>query len=107
MPAAVCNCSFHASLSGKVLLKGANATAYNVGNDYEISMLELAKTIIKASGNEALKVEFDIDASKNVSSASKHGLLSIDKIKALGWSPTLREAEGFERTLRHYRSIAA
>jgi len=88
-----------------VLLKGQNGQAYNVGNEYEISMLELANTVIQASGNTKLKVEFDIPKSGNVSSSNMHGLLSIDKIKSLGWNPITREPEGFKRTIDYYRSI--
>lgn len=86
-----------------VLLKGKNGEAYNIGNAYEISMVELANIVIKASGNPSLKVEFDIDPA-SVSSASGHGLLSIDKIKALGWNPKIPEDEGFKRTINYYQS---
>ena len=87
-----------------MLLKGQNGQAYNVGSDYEISMLELANTVIQASDNASLKVEFDIPASGSVSSAHMHGLLSIDKIKSLGSTPLTREPEGFKRTIQYYRS---
>jgi len=88
-----------------VLLKGESPQAYNVGNEYEICMLDLAKTIINASGKDALRVEFDTDSSVNISSASQHGLLSIEKLKTLGWRPRVQEDEGFSRTINYYNGL--
>ena len=85
-----------------VLLKGENAQAYNVGNAYEISMRTLAETILTASGKQELTLAFDIDPTAKVSSAAMHGMLDIGKIRALGWQPAVKEAEGFARVIRYY-----
>ncbi len=69
-----------------ILLKGENGHAYNVGNDYEISILDLANIIIKASQNSYLKVKYSDKISTN-SSNSSNGLLDISKLKQLGWKP--------------------
>ena len=90
-----------------ILQKGNTAEAYNVGNSYETSMRDLAQTIIDASGNKNLKVEFNISPTASVSSASKHGLLSIDKIKALGWAPKIKEAQGFAQTIAYFKGLAS
>ncbi|NBX53379.1 MAG: NAD-dependent epimerase/dehydratase family protein [Proteobacteria bacterium] len=81
-----------------IILKGNKFGIYNVGNEYEISILDLANTIIKASGKRGLKVEYSKDCKKN-SSPSRNGLLCIDNLKSLGWKPTTTELEGFKRTI--------
>jgi UDP-glucuronate decarboxylase len=87
-----------------VLLNGENAQAYNVGNSYELSILDLAKVIIKASGKTHLTVEFDTEALANMtpSSQSTHGMLCINKLKKLGWQPLIQEEEGFKRTINSF-----
>lgn len=86
-----------------VLLNGVNGEAYNVGNEYEISILDLAKIIIKLSNNKNLRIVFDKNL-KNISPSSNisHGLMSINKIKALGWSPKIKEKEGLARTINSF-----
>ena len=84
-----------------VLLNGKNGQVYNVSNDYEISIKKMAEIIINASNNKKLSLEFDIDE-KSVSSKVSHGLLDNSKIKKLGWSPVIKEKEGFKRTLESF-----
>lgn len=87
-----------------VLIKGECATAYNVGNSYEISIIEMANHIIKASCNENIKISFDYDKeTKLPSNKASHGMLDVSKIKELGWSPKINEQEGFQRVLRYYK----
>lgn len=84
-----------------VLLNGENANAYNVGNEYEISIKELASLIIEVSGKNNLKIVYpsNNNVQKSPSNTASHGLLGINKIKKLGWSPVFKEKEGFKRTL--------
>lgn len=82
-----------------VLLSGVNGEAYNVGNDREISIKELAELLIDLSDNKDLKVVFDIPKDAP-SSKSTHGQLDISKIKKLGWNPKITEREGFARTIK-------
>lgn len=84
-----------------VLLEGKVANAYNVSNDYEISIKELAEIILSLSDNKNLELEFNI--SNSVSSKSTHGLLDNSKIKKLGWYPQIKEQEGFIRTIESFR----
>lgn len=86
----------------KVLLDGNVGEAYNISNDYEISILELAQIIVDASGNSDLTVRIEIDKN-SPSSTALHGLLSNAKIKDLGWEPTIKEQEGFRRTILSFK----
>lgn len=81
-----------------VLLNGINGEAYNIGNNKELSIKELADLLISLADNKNLKVIFEI-ADKNPSSKSTHGQLDITKIQKLGWTPIIPEKEGFRRTL--------
>jgi|APGre2960657468_1045069.scaffolds.fasta_scaffold29553_2 UDP-glucuronate decarboxylase len=83
-----------------ILLKGENGHAYNVGNDYEISILDLANTIIKASENSYLKVKFSDKIILN-SSKSSNGLLDVSKLKQLGWKPVTSEFIGFSKVIKY------
>jgi UDP-glucuronate decarboxylase len=85
-----------------IILKGEKGQAYNVGGEYEISIFDLASIIIKASGKD-LKVKFS-EGVFAASSAAKHGLLSVDKLKKLGWKPSTNEIEGFKKTIEYYKS---
>lgn len=84
-----------------VLLNGENGQAYNVSNDYEISIKQLAELLINISENNNIKIEYDYDKNK-ISSASLHGLLDNKKVKELGWSPNIKEEEGFKRTIESF-----
>lgn len=86
-----------------VLLNGKVAEAYNVGNAYETSMLDVANLVIAASGDTSLNVEVNIAPGATASSTAKHGMLSIEKLQSLNWKPTIAENEGFRRTLDYYR----
>lgn len=82
-----------------VLLKGKNGQAYNVGNNHEISILELANLLVNLPENKASKVIIDIP--ENTPSAnSSHGQLDISKIKLLGWTPNISEKDGLQRTIK-------
>ncbi len=82
-----------------ILQKGKNGEAYNVGNDKEISIKELAELLISLNGNKQ-KIIYDIPKD-SPSSKSSHGQLDISKIKQLGWQPVISEKEGFDRTLKY------
>ncbi len=84
-----------------VLLKGTSANAYNVSNDYEIPILELAQLILEVSGKKNLKVCFDVAISP--SATNKHARMDNSKLKALGWKPTIKEREGFARVISYFQ----
>lgn len=84
-----------------VLLKGEAGIAYNVSNDYEITILDLANIIIKASGKTDLKVQFDITGDSS-SAKNVHAMMDNLRLKLLGWTPEIKEYEGFSRVLKSF-----
>jgi nucleoside-diphosphate-sugar epimerase len=87
-----------------VLLKGRNGGAYNVGVEKETSIVELAKTLIKAAPNKNLRIvkNQSLRPAENRKTAIQRSCLDIKKIKALGWTPTIDLAEGIRRTIKSY-----
>lgn len=85
-----------------VLLKGKVGNAYNVSNDYEISILNLAQIVLQVSGKKNLQVRFDIDLQSAPSAKNQHALMNNNKLKVLGWKPAIRETEGFDRVIKSF-----
>lgn len=92
----------------KVLLDGENGLAYNVGNPYcEVSILQLANTLVSLYPEKHLKVQKEIIESDMTTFKMRSPLLrsipDITKLKLLGWEPVVGIEEGFRRTIESYR----
>jgi UDP-glucuronate decarboxylase len=88
-----------------VLLKGENKEAYNIGNpNGEISIKDLADTLVKLFPEKRLSVRFDpgMSTDKYLQSAIKRYSPSVTKIAALGWEPQTSVEKGFTRTINYY-----
>lgn len=87
-----------------VLLAGMNGEAYNVGSDKEISILELAETLVKLFPEKHLKVIRKIGDKPEgyVKSTISRGCPKIEKAKDLGWSPYTSIEKGFYKTIKSY-----
>ncbi|MQN02168.1 MAG: NAD-dependent epimerase/dehydratase family protein [Lachnospiraceae bacterium] len=84
----------------KVLLDGASGEAYNVSDEDEgMTLGDYAGFMARLAGK---KVVFDIEENASVSKAS-YALLSIDKIKKLGWKPMYSVSDGLKRTYQIYK----
>ena len=85
-----------------ILLKGQVGEAYNLGNpDQEKSVLELAEILVTLFSERKIKV---IREGKKLESGYLKSSLTtncpdIEKIKSLGWQPTITIQEGFKRTI--------
>jgi nucleoside-diphosphate-sugar epimerase len=81
-----------------VLLKGENATAYNVGNPSgETSIKDL---LVGLFPERNLQVEINLQKGENYIKSTFNKLSpEIEKIKLLGWKPTTSISEGFKRTI--------
>ncbi len=90
----------------EVLAYGKNGQSYNVGNTFEISMLEAAKKI-KNIANKNLKIIFKKNKQKNYNQDSPNRRCpNIKKLKKLnGWSPKYNFENGVSRTLKFYKII--
>mgnify|MGYP000455444946 CR=1 FL=1 len=70
--------------------------AYNVATGTETSVIELADTIIAASGRNAAK-EFAPSRPGEL----QRSCLDTSKLRAAGWTPRVDLAEGLRRTYEH------
>lgn len=84
-----------------VLLK-SNDIVYNIADERnEVSIRQLAETMVDIYPEKGLKLVFDIEDDENAGYAPfKFGILSTKKIKnELNWSAKYSVKEGFKRTL--------
>ena len=86
------------------LLHGENGNVYNIGNPYqELSVLELAKILVDIKPELKLEVVFSENSNKDyLKSSIKINSPNVDKIKSIGWTPTITAKEGFTRTINSF-----
>ena len=88
-----------------VLLTGEVGQAYNVGNDKgEISIYELAQTLVRLFPEKGLKVirEERGDNQAYLKSKISRSCPDTSKIRAMGWEPMFSVEDGFRRTIRSW-----
>lgn len=84
-----------------IILK-SDDIVYNIGDESsEVSIKDLANTIIEASGKD-LKIKMEIDKNQNGCAPFTLGILKNDKIRNLGWKPHYSVKDGFKRTLAFF-----
>ena len=79
-----------------------DADLYNVGSGTDLTIRELAETVLDVVGLDAT---LTFDASKPDGTPRK--LMDVSRMKALGWKSALSLREGIERTYAHYRASLA
>ncbi len=87
---------------GQVLEHGHAGETYNIGGPDECTNLEVVKRILELTGRDESLVEHVPDRPGH----DRRYSLASEKIRALGWSPHMRFADGLERTLNWYRENA-
>src|SRR3954452_22140593 len=87
---------------GHTLAHGVPGEVYNVGGPDESPNLEVVKRIIELTGGDESLIEHVTDRPGH----DRRYSLSSDKVRALGWEPKVRFAEGLERTVAWYRDNA-
>lgn len=89
-----------------VLLNGEDKHAYNIANpNGEVSIKELANILVGLFPERNLQAIFATSSNSNyIPSAFKKLTPSIDKVKALGWSPSTTIADGFKKTILSYEN---
>jgi dTDP-glucose 4,6-dehydratase/UDP-glucuronate decarboxylase len=93
-----------------VLLSSAAGEAFNVGNDEEISVGELARIAAGLDGAPELPVHFETSAERDyLCDNPQRRCPDLTKLRKLGgWEPQVKVREGLARTLESYReNIAA
>ncbi|MBS3105417.1 GDP-mannose 4,6-dehydratase [Candidatus Woesearchaeota archaeon] len=84
--------------------KGAKGEAYNIANTDQITMKELAESIIKVSG-KSLKPKI-VGFGKDTRTKEREIMTripSIEKLKSLGWKPEVNIHEGVKRAYDWYK----
>lgn len=89
----------------KVLLDGAAGEAYNVSNpECQISIRGLAEILTGLYPEKGLKIVYaNHDDVYLEDPNKKQSLISIEKLKKLGWRPNYSLEEGFRRTVESFR----
>ena len=86
----------------KVLLSSQDIV-YNISDDHEITIKELALVLSSLSQNSKLVMEIDKTLEKG-SAVFKKGILSNKKIKEeLNWQPKYNVYDGFKRTIEYLK----
>lgn len=84
-----------------ILHKGQLGSIYNIGTQFEISNLDVAKALLKCFGldnDEARLILFVED--RNWNDVRYH--INLDKLNGLGWSPKVNFCEGLKRTSKQF-----
>ncbi|HXC23699.1 MAG TPA: dTDP-glucose 4,6-dehydratase [Solirubrobacteraceae bacterium] len=84
---------------GHVLEHGVHGEVYNAGGPDECANIEVVKRIIELTGAEESLIEHVTDRPGH----DRRYSLSSQKVRALGWEPRVRFAEGLEQTVSWYR----
>lgn len=77
--------------------KGRKGEAYNLGNDTEIPINDLAKLLLKIKKSKLKVLQIDRPPHDH-----QRRLPSLEKIKALGWKPEIGIEEGLQESLRWF-----
>ena len=83
--------------------EGVNGEIYNIGLGEEISILELAKTLIKLiknSDNYDENITYINDRDFN----DKRYYISDNKIRLLGWERKISLIDGLKQTIEYYKN---
>jgi dTDP-glucose 4,6-dehydratase/UDP-glucuronate decarboxylase len=87
-----------------VLAANVSGEAFNVGNDEEVSIRQLAEMVDEVSENRrGVRMTQSTDPEYATDNPQRR-CPDLEKMKrVIGWAPTLSLHEGVERTLRYYR----
>ena len=93
----------------RVLVSGGDGEAYNIGNDQEVSILEVARTLQRVAEDGALRIEHETSADPNyLTDNPQRRRPDLSRLRGLsGWRPEVSLEEGLARTLRSYRQAGA
>jgi dTDP-glucose 4,6-dehydratase len=82
-----------------VLERGKAGEAYNVGGPDELSNIETVRMILELTGQDESLIEHVSDRPGH----DRRYSLSSDKVRALGWEPSVAFADGLRRSVDWYR----
>ena len=96
------HCSDFAAAVGHVLEHGQPGEVYNAGGPDEEMNIDVVRRIVALTGARESQVEHVADRPGH----DRRYSLSSRKVRALGWEPRVRFAEGLEQTVGWYRDNA-
>tara|TARA_R100000808_G_C2128609_1_gene138278 strand:+ start:54 stop:446 length:393 start_codon:yes stop_codon:yes gene_type:complete len=83
------------------LFLGVPSEAYNIGSDTETKIIDLAKCVQNLFTRQQIEIKYkSININSNTVNRS---FLNINKIKKLGWQPSISLSEGLQRTILSYK----
>lgn len=87
-----------------ILLQGKNREVYNAASNTQITILDLAKTLIGLYPEKGLSVKFAANKFKKnyLRSQREKTLVCTEKIRALGWDQKVNIETGFKRMINSY-----
>jgi dTDP-glucose 4,6-dehydratase len=88
-----------AAAIGHVLDHGRAGEVYNAGGPDEEANMTVVRSIVELTGAQESQIEHVSDRPGH----DRRYSLSSEKVRALGWSPRVRFAEGLEQTVSWYR----
>jgi dTDP-glucose 4,6-dehydratase len=91
-----------AAAIGHVLERGTPGEVYNAGGPDEEENIAVVQRIVELTGAQSSQIEHVTDRPGH----DRRYSLSSEKVRALGWSPRVRFAEGLEQTVGWYRENA-
>ena len=87
---------------GHVLAHGVPGEVYNVGGPDECENIAVVRRIVELTGASESSIEYVTDRPGH----DRRYSLSSEKVRALGWEPRTRFADGLEHTVAWYRDNA-
>ena len=95
-----CYCLDCASAILKVLLKGENATAYNISNPQSVITIKGMAEILANIAEVKLKMELPTEAEKRSFNPMSNSSLDSSKLLSLGWKGCFDAERGFQHTVK-------
>lgn len=92
-----------------ILLKGADGEAYNVSNEAtHTTIIKMAKMVASKLADDKIDVKLDIPQENKYGYAKDTKLfLSSEKLRRLGWTPTVELQEAFQRLITSMKASTA
>jgi dTDP-glucose 4,6-dehydratase len=91
-----------AAAIGHALEHSSPGEVYNAGGPDEEANIDVVRRIVRATGAQESQIRYVADRPGH----DRRYSLSSEKVRALGWSPLVRFAEGLEQTVAWYRDNA-
>lgn len=87
-----------------VLKKGEIGHVYNIGTDFEISTLDVARSLLKEFGLSDQESKYITHVENRAFNDLRYHI-SISKLHELGWKPLVPFTDGLKRTIEWYKGI--